>query len=130
MFHSGWHFNLQINEYNHSFPTSELDSFNKFSQKQINDLPMSVCFPEEGSVFEYYLDLQTYKFEHWSKRKSRLVPKSNGYIPTPELSRVAYIAELYLSYGHNVLLLGEKGSGKTSIIQVWRCTMACVQQIY
>ena len=100
------------------FPYSELESFNEFAHQQINDLPMSISFPEEGSVFDYYLDLQTYRFEHWSKRKSRLTPKSNGYIPTSELSRVAYIAEVYLSYGHNVLLLGDRGSGKTSFIEV------------
>ena len=85
---------------------------------QINDLPMSVSFPEEGSVFDYYLDLQTYKFELWSNRKGRLAPRSNGYIPTPELSRLAYVAEVYLSYGQNVLLLGNRGSGKTSLVEV------------
>ena len=90
---------------------------------------MSVSFPEEGSVFDFYLDLQTYRFEHWSKRKSRLAPKSNGYIPTSELSRVAYIAEVYLSYGHNVLLLGDRGSGKTSFIEVGsvHCTIEIIE---
>lgn len=79
---------------------------------------MSVSFPDEGSVFDYYLDLRTYRFEPWSKRKGRLSPKANGYIPTTELSRVAYIVEVYLSHGLNVILLGEKGSGKTSLIEV------------
>ena len=101
-----------------SLPTSELESFNEFALGQISDLPMSVSFPDEGSVFDYYLDLQTFRFEPWSKRRGRLAPKSNGFIPTPDLSRVAYVAELYLSYGHNVLLLGDRGSGKTSFIEV------------
>lgn len=86
--------------------------------EQINDMPVSVSFPDEGSVFDYYLDLQTYRFEPWSGRKGRLAPKSSGYIPTPELTRVAYVAELYLSYGYNVLLLGDRGSGKTSFVEV------------
>ena len=98
--------------------SSEVDSFNEFAQEQINDMPVSVSFPDEGSVFDYYLDLQSYKFEPWSKRKGRLAPKRTGYIPTPELTRAAYITEVYLSYGYNVLLLGERGCGKTSFIEV------------
>ena len=86
--------------------------------EQIKDMPISVGFPDEGCVFDYYLDLQTYQFEPWSKRKGRLSVRHTGYVPTPELSCVAYIAEVYLSYGYNIVLLGESGSGKTSFTQV------------
>ena len=103
----------------------EMESFNEFAMEQINDLPISVSFPADGSVFDYYLDLQTYRFEPWSKRKSRQAPKHSGYVTTPELNRVAYIAEVYLSYGYNVLLLGERGSGKTSFIEVSVFNVLC-----
>lgn len=86
--------------------------------EQISEMPLSVSFPEDGCVFDYYLDLQTYRFDPWSKRKGRLMPRHSNYIPTPELSRVAYVAELYLSYGYNVMLVGERGSGKTSFTEV------------
>ena len=72
-------------------------------------------------MFDYYLDLNTYLFEPWSKRKGRQLSKQSGYVSTPELSRVAYVAEVYLSYGHNVFLLGERGSGKTSFTKVYTC---------
>lgn len=95
-----------------------MTSFNTFALEQINDMPISVGFPSEGNVFDYYLDFQNYRFEPWSKRKGRLSVRHSGYVPTAELSCVAYIAELYLSYGYNVMLMGERGSGKSSLAQV------------
>ena len=95
-----------------------MESFNTFAREQIEDMPLSVFLPHEGSVFDFYLNLKTYKFEPWSERKNRSA-KNSSYIPTPELSRVAYVAELYLSYGYNVMLMGERGSGKTSFVEVF-----------
>ena len=99
-------------------PSSEMTTFSEFAMEQINDMPISVGFPDEGCVFDYYLDFQTYRFEPWSKRKGRLSVRHSGYVPTPELTCVAYIAEVYLSYGYNIVLLGESGSGKTSFTEV------------
>ena len=107
-----------------------MESFNEFALEQINELPMFVNFPDDGCVFDYYLDLQTYRFEPWSKRKGRMSTNHSGYIPTPELNRIAYVVEVYLSYGYNVMLLGEKGSGKTSFIEVCGCIYTCTYYMY
>ena len=38
--------------------------------------------------------------------------------PPSQLERYAYILDLYMSYGLNVMLVGEQGTGKTSFVEV------------
>lgn len=38
--------------------------------------------------------------------------------PSSQLERYAYILDLYMSYGLNVMLVGEQGTGKTSFVEV------------
>ncbi len=51
-------------------------------------IPFEMSVPEEGSVFDYYLNLRQYKFLPWSERKgggSKDVSAS-GYVSFPEVS--------------------------------------------
>lgn len=49
-------------------------------------LPFAVSIPEEGSVFDYYLDLKRYTFLPWSDRHQNRGPAGNSYIVLPEVS--------------------------------------------
>ena len=51
-------------------------------------LPYMVSLPEEGSVFDYYLNLKQYQFVPWNERggdTATRVMKSSGYVPLPEV---------------------------------------------
>ncbi len=51
-------------------------------------IPFEMSVPEEGSVFDYYLNLRQYKFLPWSERKgggSKDVSAS-GYVSFPEVN--------------------------------------------
>ena len=63
---------------------SELSFYDEFARDQILQLPFAVTLPEEGSVFDYYLDLRSYQFLPWSER--RLEGRDTaGYIALPEV---------------------------------------------
>lgn len=52
-------------------------------------LPFMVPLPEEGSVFDYFLNLKQYQFVLWSQRggetQGSRVIKSSGYVSLPEV---------------------------------------------
>lgn len=65
-------------------PSSELSSYDEFARDQILQLPFAVSLPEEGSVFDYYLDLKSYQFLPWSERRQE-GRDTAGYIALPEV---------------------------------------------
>ena len=79
---------------------SELDSFSEFARDQVMQLPFMVPLPEEGSVFDYFLNLKQYQFIPWSQRGAEPGTsgtkgvKSSGYVPLPEV----ILLEYYLMY--------------------------------
>ncbi len=58
-------------------------------------LPFMVPLPEEGSVFDYFLNLKQYQFTPWSQRAGTEPGggggggakgvRSSGYVPLPEV---------------------------------------------
>ena len=48
-------------------------------------LPYAVPLPEDGSVFDYFLDLKLYQFIPWAERKSGTRRSSGGYVTLPEV---------------------------------------------
>lgn len=57
-------------------------------------LPFMVPLPEEGSVFDYFLNLKQYQFIPWSQRAGTEPGhghtkgmKSSGYVPLPEVEK-------------------------------------------
>lgn len=72
---------------------SELDSFSEFARDQVMQLSFTVPLPEEGSVFDYYLNLKQYQFIPWSQRAGTdpsgrggsKAARSSGYVPLPEV---------------------------------------------
>lgn len=55
-------------------------------------LPYAVPLPEEGSVFDYYLNLRQYQFLPWANRKGNSEGDitSSGYVSLSEVSTYMY----------------------------------------
>lgn len=68
-------------------PCSEVASFSELARDLIMQLPYAVPLPDDGSVFDYFLDLKIYHFLPWEERKSENRKSSNhsGYIALPEV---------------------------------------------
>ena len=114
--------------------SSEANSFSDFARDLIMQLPYAVHLPEDGSIFDYFLDLKMYQFNPWKARKITSRRATGGYIATPEvcgiivawfglvtiillqLERLAYISDLYFLYGLDVIITGLTGTGKTSFV--------------
>lgn len=65
---------------------SEVTSFSELARDLIMQLPYAVPLPDEGSVFDYFLDLKIYHFLPWAERKSESRKSSNsGYVSLPEV---------------------------------------------
>ena len=64
-----------------------MSSFSEFAREQISLLPFSVPLPEDGCVFDYYLDLRRYQFLPWSERKAEGggATTSGGFVSSPEV---------------------------------------------
>ncbi len=62
----------------------------------ILQLPFAVSIPEEGSVFDYYLDLKKYAFLPWSERhREGGTSGGSGYIVLPEVSSFPLLISVY-----------------------------------
>ncbi|XP_045383116.1 dynein axonemal heavy chain 9 isoform X2 [Lemur catta] len=81
----------------------------------------TVKFPSQGTVFDYYIDPETKKFEPWSKLISQFefdpeMPLQACLVPTSETIRVCYFMERLLQRRRPVMLVGTAGTGKSVLV--------------
>ena len=68
------------------FLCSEIKSFDELTRDLILRLPYAIPLPEEDTVFDYFLDLKSYQFLPWSKRKAdSQTHYVGGYVVLPEV---------------------------------------------
>ena len=72
--------------YIHTHTCSQLPAFNDFARSQLSQLLYTVPLPEEGSLFDYCLDLNTYQFIAWTARNVGKRSSSGQYAILPEVS--------------------------------------------
>ncbi|CAN9508871.1 unnamed protein product [Ophioblennius macclurei] len=81
----------------------------------------TIKFPSQGTVFDYYIDPESKKFEPWSK----MVPKFEMDADTPlqaclvhtmETIRVRYFMDRLLEHRRPVMLVGNAGTGKSVLV--------------
>ncbi|KAL8567586.1 hypothetical protein ACOMHN_054399 [Nucella lapillus] len=82
----------------------------------------SVKFPTQGTVFDYYIDPESKKFETWTKRVPKFEydpeqPLQAALVPTIETTRIRYFMDMLLAKGSPVMLVGLAGTGKTVLMQ-------------
>ena len=100
------------------FPTLSREDEEKvddFIRKNVTDVPV------HGTVFDFHIEKETLTWEHWQKnikewKYSSGLPHSSIYIQTDSYIKNQYFFNLLLHQGKNVLLVGPKGSGKSSIV--------------
>ncbi|NXG00742.1 DYH9 protein, partial [Sakesphorus luctuosus] len=81
----------------------------------------TIKFPSQGTVFDFYIDPETKKFEPWSKLIPQFefdpeVPLQACLVPTPETVRVRYLLDKLLARRCPVMLVGSAGTGKSVLV--------------
>ncbi|VDL18993.1 unnamed protein product [Hymenolepis diminuta] len=75
-----------------------------------------------GTVFDFYIDPVSKKFEPWCKKVEQFIldanePLQTALVSTPETTRVRYFLDLLVAARYPVMLVGAAGTGKTVLIQ-------------
>mmetsp|Transcript_49836 Transcript_49836/g.161224 ORF Transcript_49836/g.161224 Transcript_49836/m.161224 type:complete len:2909 (-) Transcript_49836:280-9006(-) len=79
-------------------------------------------FPPDGSIYDYYPNGQTNKWEVWTKKITAFeIPKEAQMhtitVPTADTVRQAFLLQTLVASGYHVLYSGLTGTGKTVVIQ-------------
>ncbi|NWQ82098.1 DYH9 protein, partial [Columbina picui] len=81
----------------------------------------TIKFPSQGTVFDFYIDPETKKFEPWSKLIPQFefdpeMPLQACLVPTTETVRVRYFMDRLLERRRPVMLVGNAGTGKSVLV--------------
>ncbi|XP_062567134.1 dynein beta chain, ciliary-like [Saccostrea cucullata] len=81
----------------------------------------TVKFPTTGTVFDYYIDPETKKFEPWTKLVPKFeldpeLPLQAALVHTSETTRVKYFLDMLIDKRRPVMLVGNAGTGKTVLM--------------
>ncbi|KAM9837728.1 LOW QUALITY PROTEIN: dynein axonemal heavy chain 9 [Aulostomus maculatus] len=81
----------------------------------------TIKFPSQGTVFDYYIDPESKKFEPWSKMVPKFemdadTPLQACLVHTTETIRVRYFMDRLLEHRRPVMLVGNAGSGKSVLV--------------
>ncbi|XP_028263973.1 dynein axonemal heavy chain 9 isoform X2 [Parambassis ranga] len=81
----------------------------------------TIKFPSQGTVFDYYIDPESKKFEPWSKMVPKFemdadMPLQACLVPTAETIRVRYFMDRLLEHCRPVMLVGNAGTGKSVLV--------------
>ncbi|XP_035888860.1 dynein heavy chain 9, axonemal isoform X2 [Phyllostomus discolor] len=81
----------------------------------------TVKFPSQGTIFDYYIDPETKKFEPWSKLIPQFefdpeMPLQACLVHTSETIRVCYFIERLMEQQRPLMLVGTAGTGKSVLV--------------
>uniref|UniRef100_G3T2Y1 Dynein axonemal heavy chain 9 n=1 Tax=Loxodonta africana TaxID=9785 RepID=G3T2Y1_LOXAF len=81
----------------------------------------TIKFPSQGTIFDYYIDPETKKFEPWSSLIPQYefdpeMPLQACLVHTSETIRVCYFMERLLERRRPVMLVGTAGTGKSVLV--------------
>ena len=82
----------------------------------------NVSFPQQGTVFDYYVNPEKKKFMPWSEISPKFEYKqgrsvSNSLVFSPETTRINFFAKELLEGNFPVMLTGFAGTGKSVLIR-------------
>lgn len=87
-----------------------------------------IRIPLPGSVFDYTVDDSTGSFVRWcNKGQERSKSVAGTYIVTPEVEKYMFLIDLLVNSHQPVLLTGQPGVGKSSLIHVSILTLFHIQ---
>ncbi|XP_043958392.1 dynein heavy chain 9, axonemal isoform X2 [Gambusia affinis] len=81
----------------------------------------TIKFPSQGTVFDYYIDPESKKFELWSKMVTTFEmdpdkPLQACLVHTTETVRLRYFMDRLLEHRRPVMVVGNAGTGKSVLI--------------
>ncbi|XP_034049709.1 dynein heavy chain 9, axonemal [Thalassophryne amazonica] len=81
----------------------------------------SIKFPSQDTVFDYYIDPESKKFEPWSKMVPKFqmdtdTPLQACLVHTTETVRIRYFMDRLLEHQRPVMLVGNAGNGKSVLV--------------
>ncbi|XP_064623162.1 dynein beta chain, ciliary-like [Lineus longissimus] len=82
----------------------------------------TIKFPHQGTVFDYFIDEESKKFEPWTKRIAKFeldpdLPLQAALVHTSETMRVRYFLDMLIEKRRPCMLVGNAGVGKTVLLQ-------------
>nr|XP_054501355.1 dynein axonemal heavy chain 9-like [Agelaius phoeniceus] len=88
----------------------------------------TIKFPSHGTVFDFYVDPETKKFEPWSKLIPQFefdpeMPLQACLVPTAETARLRFLVARLLQRQRPVLLVGTAGTGKSVLLGDTLCSL-------
>ncbi|NXO09420.1 DYH9 protein, partial [Oriolus oriolus] len=88
----------------------------------------TIRFPSQGTVFDFYIDSETKKFEPWSKLIPQFefdpeMPLQACLVPTAETVRLRFLVARLLQHQRPVLLVGTAGTGKSLLLGDTLCSL-------
>ncbi|NXG00005.1 DYH17 protein, partial [Sakesphorus luctuosus] len=102
------------------FQDQLVDRRQQFSKWWLTDFK-TIKFPNEGSVFDYYIDPETKTFKPWDERVPEFeldpeVPLQAAMVHTTETIRLRYFLDLLMEKERPVMLVGNTGTGKSVLM--------------
>ncbi|XP_077407169.1 dynein axonemal heavy chain 9 isoform X2 [Vanacampus margaritifer] len=81
----------------------------------------TIKFPSQGTVFDYYIDRESKKFEPWSKMVPKFemdpdIPLQACLVHTAETIRVRFFIDCLLEHRRPIMLVGNAGTGKSVLV--------------
>ncbi|XP_061501815.1 dynein beta chain, ciliary isoform X1 [Anopheles gambiae] len=92
----------------------------EFHKWWINEFK-AIRFPPGGTIFSYYIDPETKKFNPWTELVPSFeldtdIPLQSMLVPTTETTRLRWFMDILIEDKHPVMLVGGAGSGKSVIV--------------
>ncbi|NXO76324.1 DYH9 protein, partial [Sitta europaea] len=89
----------------------------------------TIKFPSQGTVFDFYIDPETKKFEPWSKLIPQFefdpeVPLQGCLVPTADTACLRFLVARLLQRRRPVLLVGSAGTGKSLLLGDTLCSLS------
>ena len=95
--------------------------FDKWWRDTFHKANSSLCFPEQGLVWDYYTQPGTQGFLAWKgdtlKRSPDSSDNSPAFVPNSRTTAVQHLVNQLIGRGISVFLTGPQGSGKTSLLE-------------
>ncbi|NXE96762.1 DYH17 protein, partial [Menura novaehollandiae] len=102
------------------FQDQLVDHRQQFSKWWLTEFK-TIKFPNQGTIFDYYIDPETKKFNPWDERVPQFeldpeVPLQAAVVHTTETIRLRYFLDLLMEMQRPVMLVGNAGTGKSVLM--------------
>lgn len=82
----------------------------------------TIKFPGKGTVYDYFVNPKTQKFQPWAELVSDIeynsgTPMSTVFVPTPETSSLRFFLDLMVGLKKPIMFVGGAGVGKTQLVK-------------